>query len=413
MFVYFFERLADQRSVDPVELEGPIIVLVCEPHSSNQAEVELPARLLAKFSEPVALVAALDRWNPPAGQVIGRLTLPHVDATLAKQVVSYLQGECFEVSAKNRSGNAVSKRNLTRLIQASSMAHMLGIDELQRGALHGLLHFLIIYKQVFPDDELRLELKRLFSGCPGQLILRACLHREESEPAPTPSEAPGPLATSKGLAKAESLLAAALHPDAEWDWKALKMSVWKSMSKNRGLEDLWNHCEQFLASRKTFSQARTDITAADPFWRRGGARGAVLSYDLPSWCPKKSAEYLEIEKKQWLEAQRQRLSKARRLQKSDVPAIVVTSPTPEVAKAPSAVESQPSQQPVVHVDESTGDASYPNGPKASGAAGPDQVEDPTRVQAQTNSVVEDDELIEISREEWLFHQSSKQNMSAS
>ena len=396
-------------SVHYTELEGPIIVLVCEPHGTNQAEVEVPARLLAKFSDPIALVAALDSWDPPTNQVIGRLTLPGIDATLAKQVVSYLKGECFEVSAMVRSGDKTSKRNVVRAVQASSIAHVLGINELQRGAMHTLLHFLVIYKQVLSGDELRLELGRLFPGCPAQLILHACLHHEEGEePEPSPSEAPGVAGWSKGLRDAKGLLAAALNPDATWDWKALKMSTWKSMSKNRGLEELWNESEPFLASRKTFTQARAKFTDADPFWRLGGARGAVLGSHFPSWWPRLSAKDLESERERWQAALPPIKARSK---KKEVPAIIVTPSTPETAKMPRAVESLPRHQPNVEV-ESTSDAPYVKDQKVNNAEGSSQDDVSESLQPLPKSVVEDEDLVEISEAEWRLHQSSQQNVAA-
>jgi hypothetical protein len=262
---------------------GPMLVLQCDPYGKTDTEIGVRANLLARFSEKISELAALETWgNPPHNEVIGRITLPNIDANAAQQAVQYLEGGDLMLSASDRMGKKTTLRNLSRLAQISSFAHIFGIVELQRAAMQGLFHFLICYKQEVRESDLRQELARLHSGCPALLILKAGLRRYETQGsvASTPGESavtnPG-----KGLARVEKFLALAIESETAWIWANLEDRKWKTICKNRKASAVWSRGGPLADVKRSFGRERTRITSADAFWRPGGARGAILNSDLP------------------------------------------------------------------------------------------------------------------------------------
>ena len=275
-------RLADSNSLHGRDLTGPVVIFTCDSYQGGATVVHAPIRLLAKMSEAFEQLADYHVWDPPEDEVVARMTLPSIEKPVMSQVIEYLRGGELEIRAQNRLATAIDPRNFSRAVQISSLAHLLGIKSLQRASMHGLWHFLVCYKQPMTTEKLEEECRRLFHGCPAKMLLDECLRRQNLSHTPTRMLwSPKLLFDPKGIPIARNVVSIALCPAVEWKWDSLTPAMWTEVCKNRRLREHWRNLGSLKNTRKSFRVERLRIKDADPFWRPGGARGAILTSSLP------------------------------------------------------------------------------------------------------------------------------------
>ena len=237
-------------------------------------------------------------WDPTEDEVVGRMTLPNIDKPVANQVIEYLRGKVLEIRASDRMARTIDARNLSRAVQMSSMAHLLCIKELQKVAIHPLWHFLVLYKQSVDEEKLQEEYQHLFPGCPAQLILDECLRRLDPNYLDDLSEkTANELPPATGFALAQKAVQAAMCSETEFK-ETPPPVMWREICKNRQVGALWKYLGPLVETKKSFQEEKIGITNADPFWRHGGARGAILTCPLP--LPKVPSEDLFGHETPWL-----------------------------------------------------------------------------------------------------------------
>lgn len=157
-----------------------VVVATASPTSSKSAAIPL-----SKFCELSPLLDQIIKGvgsDTSALQTIGPVNLPFIGVMAFEKVRSFVHTNTMVVGTLNSSATQTSNNTITCLVELSAFAYVFDIASLQRMAIHGLWHALVVNFEAIDSQQLALSnldslLASGVAGCPAHEIV--CFVRQK------------------------------------------------------------------------------------------------------------------------------------------------------------------------------------------------------------------------------------------